>query len=71
VIALGSCKWTNEPLDYGEEALLTRLEPSIPGADAQPRHYFVSRAGFSPALERLAAANPERYRLVTPATLYA
>jgi uncharacterized protein len=71
VLALGSCRWTNDPLDYGEEALLTRLEPFIPGADDHPRHYFFSRAGFSPPLQRLAASDPERYRLVTPADLYA
>ncbi len=71
VTALGSCKWTQDPLDYAEEALLTRLEPFIPGAGDHPRHYFFSRAGFSPPLQRLAAADPERYRLVTPADMYA
>jgi hypothetical protein len=64
-------KWTQDPLDYAEEALLTRLEPFIPGAGDHPRHYFFSRAGFSPPLQRLAAADPERYRLVTPADMYA
>ena len=70
VLALASCKWTSGPMDIGEEALLTRLEPHIPGADGQPRHYFFSREGFAPALQRLAGAHPERYRLVTPDDLY-
>jgi len=71
VLALGSCKWTSGPVGVEEEALLTRLEPYIPGADQQPRHYFFGRQGFTPALERLALAHPDRYRLVTPADLYA
>jgi hypothetical protein len=71
VLALASCKWTNGPLGADEDTLLTRLEPFIPGADHGPRHYFFSREGFTPALERLARAHPDRYRLVTPADLYA
>ena len=71
VTALGSCKWTKDPLDYAEHALLTRLEPHIPGVEGHPRHYFFSRAGFSPAIKRLAAADPDRCRLVTSADLYA
>src|SRR5262249_46759331 len=71
VLALASCKWTNDLIGMDEEALLTRLEPFIPGAEQHPRHYFFSREGFSPALERLAAAHPDRCRLVTPAELYA
>jgi AAA+ ATPase superfamily predicted ATPase len=70
VLALASCKWTNDAVGMDEEALLTRLEPFIPGAGQRPRHYFFSRGGFTPALERLALADPERYRLVTPADLY-
>jgi len=71
VLALGSCKWTSGPVGIDEEALLTRLEPFIPGADQQPRHYFFSRQGFTPGLERLSLAHPDRYRLVTPADLFA
>jgi hypothetical protein len=29
-----------------------------------------SREGFTAALERLASAHPDRYRLVTPADMY-
>jgi len=70
VLALASCKWTNDPTGIDEEALLTRLEPFIPGAGQRPRHYFFSREGFTPALRRLAEADPDRHRLVTPADLY-
>lgn len=70
VLATGSCKWTSTPLDYGEEALLRELEPHIPGADAVRRHWLFSRSGFTPRLRELAAADPERYRLVEPADLY-
>jgi len=71
VIATGSCKWTNAPADYGEEELLTQLEAAIPGAGAVRRHWFFSRSGFSDRLQRLADAEPERIRLVTPADVYA
>jgi uncharacterized protein len=71
VIATGSCKWTNAPLDYGEEALLTQLETGVPGADAVQRHWFFSRAGFTDRMRQLAAADPDRIRLVTPADVYA
>jgi uncharacterized protein len=71
VVATGSCKWTNAPLDFGEEALLTQLEAHVPGAEEVPRRYLFSRSGFTDSLKRLAEAQPERLRLVTPADLYA
>lgn len=71
VIATGSCKWTNAPLDDGEEELLTRLEAAIPGAESVRRHWFFSRGGFGEGLRRLADAQPERIRLLTPADVYA
>ena len=71
VLATGSCKWTNAPLDYGEETLLTQLEASIPGAEHVRRHWFFSRSGFTDRLRRLADAEPDRIRLVTPADVYA
>lgn len=70
VIATGSCKWTNAPLDYGEETLLTQLQPSIPGAEHVRRHWFFSRSGFSERMRALAAEQPDRIRLVTPQDLY-
>jgi AAA+ ATPase superfamily predicted ATPase len=71
VVATGSCKWTNAPLDYGEKALLSQLEAHLPGAEAVQRHYLFSRSGFTDSLKRLADAQPERLRLVTPDDLYA
>lgn len=71
VVAVGSCKWTNAPVDAGEERLLARLEDSLPGGDSVDRHYFYSRSGFDDSLERLAEADPARFRLLTPAELYA
>ncbi len=71
VLAIGSCKWTATPMSIGEEALLTRLQAHIPGADSLERHYFYARAGFEDSLERLGHADPERYRLIAPEDLYA
>jgi len=69
--ALGSCKWTASRVGLEEEALLSRLASHVPGADPHARHYFYARSGFAPALLRLAEGDPERYRLVRPADLYA
>ncbi|MGH2905009.1 MAG: ATP-binding protein [Solirubrobacteraceae bacterium] len=71
VLALGSCKWTAAAMGIGEEALLERVREHIPGADRVERHYFYARSGFEDPLRRLGAADPERYRLLTPADLYA
>jgi uncharacterized protein len=71
VIATGSCKWTNAPLDYGEEALLAELEVAMPGAEEVRRHWFFSRGGFTDRMRKLAADEPDRIRLVTPADVYA
>ncbi len=70
VIATASCKWTNSPLDYGEETLLNQIEPHIPGAEDVARHYFFSRSGFTAQLQTLAASDPDRYHLITPETIY-
>jgi len=71
VTAVGSCKWTAAPVGLDEEALLARLQAHIPGADGEVRHYFFSRSGFEDSLRRVAEAEPERYRLITPGDLYA
>jgi uncharacterized protein len=70
VSATGSCKWTTAALSRSEEQLLTATEPHIPGAGDVKRHYFFSRDAFDPGLMRLAAADPDRYRLVTAADVY-
>ncbi len=56
VIATGSCKWTNAPLDYGEETLLNSLEAFIPNADGVARHYF----SHSPGSRSSCAPSPGR-----------
>lgn len=71
VTATGSCKWTGDDLDYGEENLLVATEPHIPKADDVQRHYFCSRDGFTERVEKLASDEPDRVKLVTPETLYA
>jgi uncharacterized protein len=71
VTALGSCKWTNALLSSAEESFLTRMEEHIPGAEDVPRHYFFSRSGFDERLQRQAKADPEHFKLVMPADLFA
>ncbi len=70
VMATGTCKWTNGALPASEEALLTATEPFIPKSNGVARHYFCSREGFDDELRRLADADPDRYRLVSPADVY-
>ena len=70
VIATGSCKWTNSPLDYSEETLLGQIEAAVPGADAVRRHYFFSRSGFTARMHALCESEPERIRLLTPEDMY-
>jgi AAA+ ATPase superfamily predicted ATPase len=70
VLAVGSCKWTAAPVGLDEEALLTRLLEHIPGAEENVRHYFFSRSGFEDSLRRVAEAEPEHFRLITPEDLY-
>lgn len=70
VIATASCKWTNAPMDYGEETLLTQLEPFIARAGNVQRHYFFSRSGFTERMVELARQEPHRVRLVGPDDLY-
>ncbi len=71
VTALGSCKWTAAPVGLEQEALLTRLQGHVPGAEGERvRHYFFARSEFEDSLRRVAEAEPERYRLVTAEDLY-
>ena len=70
VIALGSCKWTNPPLDYGEQNRLVELSAPIGNVSADARHYFCSRSGFTDRLRKLADELPDRIKLVTPELLY-
>jgi len=71
ILAIGSCKWTTEPIGLDDERLLAELQPFVPKTHAGTQHYLFSLSGFEPALERLARGDPKRYRLVTPAMLFA
>jgi hypothetical protein len=57
--------WTKGRPARSEDALLTATEPHITNAAGVQRHYFVSRTGFDAS-----RADPERYRLITPADFY-
>jgi AAA+ ATPase superfamily predicted ATPase len=71
VTALGSCKWTTEPMGLAEENLLTRLEPFVgAGRSDRPTHWFFSRSGFDQGLQQLAGSDPEHYILVGLEELY-
>ncbi|MBM3676801.1 MAG: ATP-binding protein, partial [Actinobacteria bacterium] len=70
-IAIASCKWTSAQAGVAEEALLTRLETELPKTGPPVRHYFFSKSGFDSPLTALAAADPNRIRLVAPGDLYA
>jgi uncharacterized protein len=70
VTAIGECKWTNAKIGMNEERLLTRLEQALPSVQPDVRHYFFALAGFEDELLGLAAADPHRIKLVTPADLY-
>lgn len=71
VIATGACRWTKGKVGSAEERLLAETEPHIPGAGAVQRRYLFAREGFDGRLRTQAARDPERYRLVTPADVYA
>lgn len=70
VTAIGSCKWTRGKLARSEDGLLTATERYIPGAADVARHYFCAREGFDDGLLKLARADGDRYKLITPADVY-
>lgn len=59
VLALGSCKWTEGPLAFGEKALLRRLASQVTRGDEEPDLYFFSRSGFEDRLADEASADPK------------
>jgi len=72
VLALGTCKWTNEAMPASEEALLSRLQPYIAdGVTERVPHFFFARSGFAPELIALAKSEPLRYLLIGPDELFA
>jgi AAA+ ATPase superfamily predicted ATPase len=65
VLALGTCKWTNDPMPASEETLLSRLHIRIAdGAAKRVPHFFFSRSGFAPELVALAKTDPGLYLLI-------
>ncbi len=70
VIAVGSCKWTDGPMDMDELTKLDVLASHLAGDRPQPARYCFSRAGFTPQL-RAAARRDPGVRLVTPKHLFA
>lgn len=71
IVALGCCKWTNQPMSQAQHELLVRLAPHVPRSITNPRLYFFARTGFDPGLKALSAASEGRIRLVQPADLFA
>lgn len=64
VLALGSCKWTNEPQGDGERKKLERIATEICHHDEEPVYYFFSRNRATSGLEEVAGRQPDRYRLI-------
>jgi hypothetical protein len=65
VIAIGSCKWTDEPMDTDELAKLDALALHLAGGGERPTRYCFSRGGFTRQLRASARRDPELH-LVTP-----
>jgi len=70
VTAVGACRWSDRPMEVSDHDALVALLRHVPGADDETRLYFLSRSGFAPELASLAAAQPDRYRLVLPQNLF-
>ena len=71
VLALGSCKWTNEVQRDDERKKLEKIaaEISTDGQD-EPDLYFFAREGFSDGLHARAASDPDRIHLVSVEDMY-
>jgi len=70
VTAIGSCKWTDGPMDTDELAKLDALALHLAGGGERPARYCFSRSGFTRQL-RAAARRDSGIRLVTPRQLFA
>jgi AAA+ ATPase superfamily predicted ATPase len=70
VVAIGSCKWTDGPMDTDELAKLDLLASHLAGDRERPVRYCFSRGGFARQL-RAAARRDPGVRLVTPKQLLA
>jgi len=70
VIAIGSCKWTDGPLDTDELAKLDALALHLAAGGERPARYCFSRSGFTQQLKAAARRDPGLH-LVTPKQLLA
>ena len=70
VAAIGSCKWTDGPMNTDELTKLDALAAHLAGDRARPARYCFSRAGFTPQL-RAAARRDPGVHLVMPKRLFA
>jgi len=81
IVLIGSCKWTNSPMDMTEYAALLadvkavasglKLDANEVGTAQGPWLALFSRAGFTPRLEQLAVPEePQRLLLFALPTLY-
>lgn len=74
VVLVGSCKWTNAPMDVAEYAVLLadlkavaanlKLDPSKIGTSEGPRLALFSRSGFTPRLAELVAQQEQPWLLL-------
>lgn len=65
ILAVGSCKWTAEPVPYSEKAKLQVLAKHLAPDGTPPDLYFFARHGFDAQLTA-DAKRDRRVRLVTP-----
>jgi AAA+ ATPase superfamily predicted ATPase len=65
VLALGSCKWTAEPMPASERAKLKRLARVLASDANDPDLYFFSRAGFHARLVAEVRADPKCHLIAT------
>ncbi|HKG02912.1 MAG TPA: ATP-binding protein [Conexibacter sp.] len=70
VVAIGSCKWTDGPMDTDELAKLDALAAHLAGDRPSPARYCFSRGGFTRQLRAATTHDPELH-LVTPKQLFA
>lgn len=65
VIAVGSCTWTQAPVDTDELTTLDALAAHLADDGPRPARYCFARRGFTPQLQAAADGDPD-LRLVTP-----
>jgi hypothetical protein len=69
ITLVGSCKWTQQPMDVKHYAELRQALDNAPTSVPQPYFALFSRTGFTPRLKEL-AADSERVWLVDLDRIY-